>query len=236
MNNKELELINKYLNGNYKTIELDNNSYNYYYYKKSINKINELNIKRLYYNDVLDIISKSKYNDTYLEMIKGIKRELLYVSHCHGINHNIRVSMFVLLICINENIPLNDFKIVLEGAKYHDIGRNNDLTDDAHGKRSAMKLDFLSDKYSDEEMNNLKTIVQCHSLDDSLFDSIAKKNKVKDIDRCRIMFNILKDADALDRVRLDNPTIKIEMMRTTTAKELIPFAYELYEGYENNLG
>ncbi|MBR4262297.1 MAG: HD domain-containing protein [Bacilli bacterium] len=231
MNNKYIELINNFINGKLNITDLNTSSYNYSFYNSAIDILNELNINRLFYNDVTKILSKSKYNDIFIEMMKNIKTELLYKSHCHGLNHNIRVALFALIICVNEDISLEDFIIIIEGAKYHDIGRENDLTDDSHGKRSAMKMDFLKDEYSNEELNLLKTIVTCHSIDDEYFDSVAKKNNIKDIDRCRKMYNILKDSDALDRVRLDDPTIKINLMRTTTAKELIPFAYEMYESY-----
>ena len=70
--------------------------------------------------------------DEYVNLMKNIKKDLLYQSTIHGINHNIRVSIFALLICIFENIKLEDFKLVIEAAKYHDIGRNNDLEDEVH--------------------------------------------------------------------------------------------------------
>lgn len=193
MDNKKLDLINKFMNGKYKITNLKKNNYNYSYYILANNELKELHINRLFYNDVIKILSKSKYNDVFMDMMKNIRAELLYKSSGHGINHNIRVALFSLIICINENIPLNDFKIIIDGAKYHDIGRENDLTDDYHGMRSAMKMDFLKSKYSEEELNNLKTIVTCHSLDDEKFDSVAKKYKIKDIDRCRKMLNVLKD-------------------------------------------
>ena len=75
----------------------------------------------------------------------------------------------------------------------------------------------------------------CHSLDDEKFDSVAKKYKIKDIDRCRKMLNVLKDSDALDRIRLEDPYIKIDLMRTKTSKKLIPFAYEMFETIKNEI-
>ena len=60
--------------------------------------------------------------------------------------------------------------------------------------------------------NLLKTIVTCHSIDDEYFESVAKKNNIEDIDRCRKMLNVLKDSDALDRIRLEDPYIKIDLM------------------------
>ena len=234
MNNREKDLINNFINGKYLMIDLTTESYNYDIYKSAIDDLKDLDINILHYEDVMDIISKSKYNDEFLKSISSIKTDLLYKSYGHGLNHNIRVALFSLILCINEDVPLDDFRIIIDGAKYHDIGRTNDLTDDDHGLRSSLMLDFLKDKYSKDEMNYLKTIVQCHSLDDDLFDSIAKENGINDIARCRRMLNILKDADALDRARLEESLIMIPLMRTTTSKKLIPFAYEMYEGYDLN--
>ena len=93
-------------------------------------------------------------------------------------------------------------------------------------------LSFVSDKYSDEELNILKTVITCHSLSDDKFDFIASRNEIKDIERTRKIFCILKDSDALDRLRLNNPFIRIDLIRTESAKKLILFAYELYFNYK----
>ena len=167
--------------------------------------------------------------------MSSINTNKLYQSYIHGINHNIRVSIFALIISIYENININDFKLIIEAAKYHDIGRRNDLEDREHGLLSSKKLDFLNNIYSDDELIYLKTIIRCHSLNDNMFLDIAEENNISDIERCRRMYNILKDSDALDRVRLEYPYIKIDLLRTNTAKRLIPFAYELYENYKQNL-
>ena len=47
----------------------------------------------------------------------------------------------------------------MEACKYHDIGRINDNEDALHGQRSADNLTFLQDKYTEEELNYIKTII-----------------------------------------------------------------------------
>lgn len=235
MKEQEFELINRFVNGKYQIYELNNKSFNYEFYISSIKKLEELNIIPLRYSEIVNKISQSEYINIYLDLMRNIKSDKLYKSYIHGINHNIKVSLFALIISVYENIPLDDFKLIIEASKYHDIGRNGDNEDKEHGLISSKNIDFLCDIYSDDELNYLKTIIQCHSLNDDIFDDIAKENGIKNIERCRKMFKILKDSDGLDRTRLEYPYIKIELLRTDTSKRLIPFSYELNESYKNNL-
>ena len=158
--------------------------------------------------------------------------EILYKSDGHGINHNIRVCFFAYIISTNENISKRDFELIMEACKYHDIGRNNDNEDALHGERSANKLTFLKGKYTEEELNYIKTIVTSHSRNDKDFDKIAKKNKVVDLNRCKKLHEILKDSDGLDRVRLHYPYVNIKYLRTKTSRRMIPFSHELYSNYD----
>lgn len=235
MDEKRINLLNKFLNGKYIIGKLSTKSENYKYYITSINDLKLLDIVPLNYEDITSKLSNSKYLDIYLSLMKNIKSEMLYKSHGHGINHNIRTSIFTLIISAYEGVSIKDFKLVIEAAKYHDIGRSNDLDDKSHGLISSQKINFLNKKYSKDDMNYLKTIIECHSLDDKFFENVAKRNSIKNIKRCRKLFNILKDSDALDRARLEDPFIKKELLRTKTSIKLIPFAYELFESYENNL-
>lgn len=45
------------------------------------------------------------------------------------------------------------------------------------------------------------------------------------------MHEILKDADALDRVRLEEPFVDINYLRTETSKKMVVFAHELFYNY-----
>lgn len=235
MNNSQFTLIKKFINGDYCISDITTINHTYKFYIDSINKLDELNLSKLSYENIVTNISDSIYIDEYLYLMKNIESDRLYKSYIHGINHNIRVSIFALIISVYEAIPLEDFKLIIETAKYHDIGRSNDSEDKDHGLISSKNIKFLKDTYNEEEMIYLRTIIQCHSLNDDLFYEIASKNKVDNIERCKKMFNILKDSDGLDRVRLEYPLVKNEFIRTETAKKLIPFAYELFENYMHNL-
>ena len=199
--------------------------------RKFYEKAKEENENYYNLNDIKKIINKSVLEDVYLNQIKNFNTDILYKSEGHGISHNIRVCFFAYIISTNEKISKRDFELIMEACKYHDIGRINDQEDEYHGKRSADNLDFLKDKYTNEELNYIKTIVTCHSICDKKFEKIALKNKVIDLERCKKMHEILKDSDALDRVRLHYPYVNIKYLRTETARKMIPFAHELFHNY-----
>ena len=193
-----------------------------------------MNIETLLNNDNIIIKEEvSKINkdliNIYNETMKDFYTDLLYDSEIHGLKHNVRVSIYTLIIVNQGNYSKEDLEILLEAAKYHDTGRINDEDDLAHGKRSSDMLNFLSRKYSDIDMNYLKSIVEAHSIPDLKKDIIAKKNKIDNIGRYHKLLNVLKDADALDRVRTDD--LDASFLRTEKAKELEPFARELYSIY-----
>ena len=208
--------------------ELDNKSKNYMYYMQAKKELKE----QFNLDDVLTITGDLDLTDDYNRLMNEFDTSILYKSDIHGVNHNIRVSYFGYVISSNEGISNRDFEIIVDACKYHDIGRENDFEDKFHGGRGANMLTFLDDKYSSEELNYLKTIVTCHSMNDDMFDEVATLNGIQDIERCRKMYNILKDADGLDRVRLEYPYINVNYLRTETARRMVLFSYKLFNNYD----
>jgi len=206
---------------------------NYKFYQQAKNTLKEKNISQIKVLELINIIKTSHLLSDYKELMNDFNTKILYKSDIHGINHNIRVAFYTFIISTVEKISNDDFKLVIEAAKYHDIGRINDREDKTHGQRSSESLDFLKNKYSDEELNILKSIIECHSLNDEELINITNKNKVKDFDRCKKLLEILKDSDGLDRVRLEYPFVNVDYIRTDTAKKLILTSYEIYNNYKN---
>lgn len=214
-----LELLDNYINK--KIIEdfIDDTSYkpildNYKKYKQYTLK------------EVLDILN---IKDLKTEMT-SINEDIIYKSDLHGIKHNRRVIFYAYFISYIEKINKEDLRIVLDGCKYHDIGRINDLKDDLHGKRGAnMIIDYIN--Y--EDINYLQAIIEIHSIDESNIDMIVKKYDVnkKRFDK---MFKILKDADNLDRVRLDKTKnyswLDPNYLRLNVSHKLVKIARQLNGG------
>ena len=164
----------------------------------------------------------------------------------HGKEHSDRVTLTSLIIANEEGVLNNDNSnrlkdILINAAYYHDIGRIADFG--PHAKRSAriiskMDLKFLNgQEYSDADKKLLMAIVESHvGKPEGINDLIKKYGIINENDQnnAKVLSTILRDADALDRARVDivTPTttkvnLKPEYLKTNTAKRLILSAYEL---------
>jgi len=163
----------------------------------------------------------------------------------HGKKHIENVMLFAGIISFLEGINESDRNLLMESAKYHDQGRDNDL-DEQHGIESAyIAGNDLKDKYSKEEIKIIQAAIMFHddrtkgisikAKENEGFNNISKRLQLSEdsIKRARIIGNILKDSDALDRTRFApgfNP-IDESFLRTETSKKLIKIAFELHEAY-----
>jgi HD superfamily phosphodiesterase len=128
----------------------------------------------------------------------------------HSCKHAIRVACIVTLIAEKENVSEDDMIRLQIAAICHDIGRTNHKSDAKHGKESAKKtMEILDEKTLD--------LISCHSIADSRF----KKNPN------RKLISILKDADALDRVRTSD--LDTKYLRLNSSHTLIEKAKELWK-------
>lgn len=173
----------------------------------------------------------------------------------HGLKHSNRVSFLAMRIAQKEGFlegdTSNRLKDILTTASYyHDLGRVRlGVAWDygRHAKRSVRKLKgkdirFLDGtEYSEADMNLLKLIIEGHETKtDEEFEALAEKYSISDEDRviANQIFRTIKDADALDRVRIDKAADKIPLirgsvdlnfnyLRTDAARSLIFASYEL---------
>ena len=154
--------------------------------------------------------------EEYNEIIKGI----LDKTFEHGINHLYRVSILSGMIheLVREDYDdLNDTTLihVMMAGLFHDIGRENDEEDTEHGKRSIELLD----KHHIHISKEMRQIIEYHCIDDSLLPECSSQMK--------ILYQILKDADALDRVRFGIRALNTRYLRLDISKSLVFFAYQL---------
>lgn len=214
--------------------DLDKESENHQYYEKQKEEVKKANIKQYSLEEFIKTIKNSKNFSFFKENLKNIKQEFLYQSPIHGITHNIRVSFFTFFLAEKLKLSVKDLKLALYAAFYHDIGRRNDDVDDAHGSLSALKLDKLQLNIDEEESNILKCIITAHSLSDKVYEKVVNKYKIKDLERCKLLYQILKDSDALDRVRLELPYIGLNYLRVKTSLSLITTSYQLEYNFKLN--
>lgn len=159
-------------------------------------------------------------------------------SHCE------RVMFYCLFIAVREKLSVNDFMVLVDGAKLHDIGRNMPDTDLLHGQKSAGLIKFYNlVNYNDvKDYNALLAIVDAHSAYDKNIEGVLNKYDIElgEYDRVKQLCHILKDAEALDKVRFFNESaintermIKSNLLKTKTAKSMVSLAFELNEFYNS---
>ena len=129
----------------------------------------------------------------------------------HGKAHAENVLKNAQKICAEMNIPMS---MELEAAcLLHDVGRTSDKKDDNHGSVSIEKCLNISFP-SSFNFERFKIMVEGHC-------------KKPDVDKSRFLdFQILCDADRMDRVRLKylkNPlkSLNVKYFHTEEAKKMI---------------
>jgi HD superfamily phosphodiesterase len=144
-------------------------------------------------------------------------------SDLHGINHSYRVMYHCLVL----GEVLNEFaqaKLASMAAFIHDMARTHDGYCTGHGALAAeQKLPLFRNLFKQagarkDDISLIFTAVWNHSLPSEL----AGENPAA------IITAILKDADALDRVRLGEDNLRTEYLRFSESLVLIEQAKRLF--------
>ena len=213
-------------------------------------------LEQLELKDELEKITTGEIGKFFRRKNQQIDKTNIIQRGIHGIHHNDRVAMLSMMIARNEGILEGDTDhrtkdILLMAAYEHDIGRKvGKMTFNIgpHAKRSARKLRKMDVKYlngqpyTEEDKNILRAVVEAHEGKDEAMDQICKKYHISEenLKYAKKLMTILKDADALDRVRLDYNTgivitdLNPKYLRTNTAKRLLNASYQL-EGLTNKV-
>lgn len=150
-----------------------------------------------------------------------------------------------MMIARNEGILDQDNdnrikEILSTAAMYHDIGRV--LDNGPHAARGARKIKKMDLKYSDgkpyseEDKKIVMALVESHEGKPDKINKMIKKYGIKeeDIDLVTSLNSVVRDADALDRVRIDSNrtfSYKVDLnpkfLVNDTSKRLINSAYQL---------
>lgn len=140
----------------------------------------------------------------------------------HDAEHTLRVLFDALLLVQVQGIALTkkESHQLCDAILYHDIGRTNDDVDDSHGAKSR-------DNYYDTASDcNPATafLIEYHCLDDRKALADLKASNIRDKERVWLLYTILKDADALDRVRFGMRAVDPKYFRNEMAHKLLPTA------------
>ena len=184
--------------------------------------------------DLIDYIKNHKHYEVFLEAMADVRRDLFVDDEIHGISHNERVALLACVIGMREGLSESELRLLLEAAKYHDIGRKDKVKN--HSKISAEKIEELRYEvfsgFTDEEVRVIQALSEAHGVEDELNDSVISTYNVPNVESCRKLLNILKDADALDRVRLPRFGFLDESrLRVPESRGLVDAARNLLEEY-----
>ena len=177
-------------------------------------------------------------------ILKTVKRDKLYSREIHGLYHSEKVMLFAYLIAKKLNLNPVDFKIIMDAAIYHDIKRENDFEDAFHGYVSAQHIHLVVDDEIYKEKSNLemlKAIIDIHSQDDKYAENNFYNYDLDEeqYERYKLLYSILKDADALDRTRFvetSMASLNIEFLRLDFSKILISLAKAINLMYYEVIG
>ena len=159
------------------------------------------------------------------------KLKKLYQKHANGLSghdaeHSLRVLLLALLLAAKYNVSKAEMKQIAEAAIYHDIGRVDEAANTSHGKLS--EIIYEKDGGKDKAVAFL---IRNHCVDDeTAHNELIGLFSFKTQKRIEVLYGILKDADALDRVRFGfaiNPMsdgLDVRYLRNAFAKKLVFFA------------
>jgi hypothetical protein len=176
-----------------------------------------------------------EFNAFYKTVQKAVGKKCLYSDNggIHGLSHAERVTWLCCTI-VDELVantkgnpgfePRDTIKLML-AALFHDCGRIND-NDEKHGVLGSKKVRNNKDRIckafnlSDREFNEILILIEMHDTD---------KEYVEDTSIGRLL-SILKDADALDRYRLDQYRTEFDynMLRLEESKRLVLLSAFIY--------
>ena len=207
-------------------------------------------LQQLELKQELENLTTSDTGKYFRQKYNQIDKNPIISKGIHGLSHNNRVAILSMIIAQREEILDGDLEgktkdILLSAVYYHDIGRKKEnITDNygRHSKNSARKINKMNlfyangEPYSIDDKKILQAVVQAHEGKDKDMLKICKKYKIReeDIPYTMQLMTILKDADALDRVRLDinlpilmRTDLNPKYLRTNTAKQLLNASYQL---------
>lgn len=147
-----------------------------------------------------------------------------YIDHIHGYDHMWRTSLYSFLIYHKSQLDLssNNLYNLLKSAYYHDIGRYVDNNSVRHGSRG---YELFRNKYkSDGDDAICEELILLHDQE-TIYSSILLKK----------LSGILKDADAIDRLRFHMPNQQpSEHFINDASTEVYEIAKKNYESIYQN--
>ena len=137
---------------------------------------------------------------------------------------------YSVLLSYAYKLDDDDTYILINAASLHDTQRENDGWDTEHGQRAAEKSIPYAHDVKESDLAILKAVIAAHSREDEIMDeTIREFVEESNFDRAKKLSKYFKDADGLDRVRINH--LDPAYLRNEFSKGLVDFAYEFYDKF-----
>ena len=180
------------------------------------------------------LLKSSMYGEKLLAAYQALRKELLYKSRVHGIDHVCRVMLFGSLIAQAAKLPERDTEILLLTCAYHDIGRVNDRFGPEHGPHGAELVEAHKEEkpfseLSETELRMVKAAIHAHNHSLKHFPEVAALLTIPEecMEKAWFLARALKDADALDIVRQFK--IKPQRLKLDISRPLAPVSEAVWK-------
>lgn len=185
----------------------------------------EINVERLIVPNSL-LVMPPRYLDEYVKGREQIRK--LYKRHNKGADgehdmvHSARVLFLAFSIIHAGKIKLStkELQQLSEAIVYHDIGRSDDEIDRKHG--AASRRIYKSSRKNCDTVTAF--LIEYHCIDDEQAETYLQHSPIKGKSRAWLLYQILKDADALDRVRFGIFALDVNFLRLSISHKLVPLA------------
>ncbi len=198
---------------------------------------NEEEINQYDYGAIMQYIKDTKVIDEFfLEMDKlKLEEHKYYPSKVHGIEHTSRVMLLATILTKLDDISPKEKRLIITAARYHDIGRIDDTESKEHGQYGKDKIENekLLEEFSKSDRKIIEFAIEQHSLSKEENQRALEKLPFWQREKYSVVLNYLKDADALDRVRIANKSAQLDpnRLRSKSAKQLVDFSYKNFQEF-----
>lgn len=206
---------------------------------KDVTSMNQISM-----TDDFEILKKERYMDEY-SYYRGtylLEKYFHNFNGIHGNTHCSRVLLHSLSMARELQLPDAERHVLALASCLHDIGRIDDEEDETHGKRSTECIidhgidmfgincvnteDNYELEYLEEDAEDaLYFLIENHCISDEKAKNELEQSTWSEEKKAYVwrLFEIFKDADGLDRVRLGD--LDSNYLRTEVGKRRVFMAY-----------
>lgn len=170
-----------------------------------------------------DYVSNNKDEHVFTGDYQLLIEELPMRVGIHNRNHTERVLILSSLLAEEYKLTSKERKTLYSAVVYHDVGRKDDTVDPDHGWGGY--IEYIK-RFGSNDIVEFLIVFHCKP-DVAARKFLGMKQLGIDNDRVWLLYQILKDADALDRIRFNG--LDTKYLRLEKSHELIEIATYMIE-------